>query len=57
LRFKEEYERGFDIMTNDPLSGPEANKPVFTTAAMKPKGAWTRALATTNREFMTHDER
>lgn len=26
LRFKEERERGFDILTNDPLKGPEATK-------------------------------
>ena len=28
-RFKEESERGFDILTNDPLKGPEATRTVF----------------------------
>ena len=26
LRYKEENERGFDILTNDPLNGPGASK-------------------------------
>lgn len=28
-RFKEELERGFDILTNDPLNGPEASKTMY----------------------------
>lgn len=28
-RFAEEQERGFDILTNDPLNGPEASKGQF----------------------------
>ena len=28
-RFKVENERGFDILTNDPLQGPQASKTVY----------------------------
>jgi hypothetical protein len=28
-RFKEENQRGFDILTNDPLQGPQATKTVY----------------------------
>ena len=29
MRYKEEIDRGFDILTNDPLAGPEATKPLY----------------------------
>lgn len=32
-RFKEEIERGFDILTNDPLKGPEATRTVYLPKA------------------------
>lgn len=28
-RFKGELDRGFDILTNDPLQGPQASKTVY----------------------------
>jgi hypothetical protein len=33
LRYKEEGERGFDILTNDPLKGPEASKTFYQPQA------------------------
>jgi hypothetical protein len=44
LRFKEEIERGFDILTNDPLKGPEATKTLFEAPVAKPRGVWTKAM-------------
>jgi hypothetical protein len=32
-RFKEELDRGFDILTNDPLKGPEASRTVYQPRA------------------------
>ena len=43
-RFKEELERGFDILTNAPLKGPEASRTVYLPKANQPRGVWTRAL-------------
>ena len=48
-RFKEERERGFDILTNDPLKGPLATKQYFEPSVTKPRGVWTKALQTVNR--------
>ena len=56
-RFKEEMERGFDILTNDPLKGPEASRTVYLPKANQPRGVWTRALQTVNSEFMTPEEK
>lgn len=43
-RFKEENERGFDILTNDPLKGPEATKTVYQPRVTQPRGVWTKAM-------------
>ena len=56
-RFKEELERGFDILTNDPLKGPEASRTVYLPKSNQPRGVWTRALQTVNSEFMTPEEK
>jgi hypothetical protein len=57
MRFKEEIERGHDIITNDDLTGPNATKNVHMPAIRPERGVWTRALATVNRDFMTVEER
>ena len=44
LRFKEALERGFDILSNDPLKGPEATRPLYEASVGKPRGVWTKAL-------------
>lgn len=49
IRFKEENERGFDILTNDPLRGPEASKSQFEAPIQKPRGVWTSAMRSTNK--------
>ena len=36
LRFKEEIDRGFDILTNDPLKGPEATRTLYEASVTKP---------------------
>lgn len=41
LRFKEEQERGFDIMTNDPLNGPESTKINYQQGIQQPRGVWS----------------
>jgi hypothetical protein len=51
-RFKEEAERGFDILTNDPLKGPEATKTMYVPKTNQPRGVWTRALQTVNRGML-----
>jgi hypothetical protein len=43
-RFKEELDRGFDILTNNPLKGPEASKTVYLPRATQQRGVWSRAL-------------
>ena len=48
-RFKEAIDRGFDILTNDPLKGPEATRPLYEASVGKPRGVWTKALQTVNR--------
>jgi len=53
LRYKEEIERGFDILTNDPLKGPEATKTIYLPRATNPTGVWTRAMQTVNKPFLT----
>ena len=55
-RYKVEQERGFDILTNDPLKGPGASKTVYLPKANQPRGVWTRAMQTVNREFMNEAE-
>lgn len=49
LRFKEEDERGFDILTNDPLKGPNATKQVFHAQVTHPRTIWSKAMQTVNR--------
>lgn len=51
-RFKIENERGFDILTNDPLKGPGASKTVYQPRSTQPRGVWTRAMQTVNKDFM-----
>ncbi len=55
-RFKEELERGFDILTNDPLKGPEASRTVYLPKANQPRGVWTKALQSVNTDFMNEEE-
>jgi hypothetical protein len=51
-RYKVEHDRGFDILTNDPLKGPGASKTVYLPKANQPRGVWTKAMQTVNRDFM-----
>jgi hypothetical protein len=55
-RFKIEGERGFDILTNDPLKGPGASKTVYQPRATQSRGVWSKAMNTVNKDFMTTDE-
>lgn len=55
LRFKEEMERGFDILTNDPNSGPGATKILHKPFFNPPRGVWTKALNTCNRDLLPTD--
>ena len=48
LRYKEEQERGFDILTNDPLKGPGASKTFYKTKDSERPGVWSRAMRTIN---------
>ena len=48
MRFKEESERGFDILTNDPLKGPEASKTFYGIQKNEPPKVWSRAMRTVN---------
>ena len=48
MRFKEEHDRGFDILTNDPLKGPEASKGFYQTKNSNPPKVWSRAMRTVN---------
>lgn len=56
-RFKVEQQRGFDILTNDPLQGPQASKTAYNPRVTQPRGVWTRAMQTTNSEFLNEEER
>lgn len=56
-RFKEEMERGFDILTNDPLKGPQASRTVYQPRVPQAKGVWSRALQSVNEDFMTPEEK
>ena len=57
-RFKEEVDRGFDILTNDPLKGPEASSTVYAPkGTTQQRGVWTRAIQSVNSEFMTAEEK
>ena len=55
-RFKIEEERGFDIMTNDPLKGPGASKTVYQPRATQQRGVWSKAMNTVNAAFMSPEE-
>lgn len=50
MRQKEEYERGFDILSNNPLNGPGASKKKII---QQPRGVWTNAMQTVNDDFLT----
>ena len=56
VRFQEEVERGFDILTNQELQGPDAEKKSYNVGLNKPRGVWTKTLSTVNRDFMNNDE-
>ncbi len=57
LRFKEELERGFDIITNDNMESAGVQLGIKIVKEKAPRGVWTRALAGTNRDFMTESSR
>jgi hypothetical protein len=44
LKYKEELERGFDILTNDPLTGPDAVKPINMPKVNHERTVWSKAL-------------
>lgn len=56
MRFKEETERGFDILTNDPHSGPQASKTMYNPRVQQPRGVWTKAISTCNKNLMTGEQ-
>ena len=49
MRFKDIEDRGFDILTNDPLNGPGATKVNYQAAAAKPISTWTKTMQNVNR--------
>ena len=54
LRYKEEVDRGFDILTNDPLVGPEASRTMYQARSTNPRGVWSKAMQTVNRGKYNH---
>ena len=48
MRYKEEADRGFDILTNDPLKGPQASKTFYQPKKTDPPTVWSRAMRTIN---------
>eukprot|EP00347_Sterkiella_histriomuscorum_P023036 403336202 len=56
-RFKIENDRGFDILTNDPLQGPQASKTIYQPRIPQPRGVWTKAMQTVNSDFLSAEER
>lgn len=48
-REKEINDRGFDIFTNDPITGPEASKTMYQNKVPSPRKAWSKAMLTVNR--------
>jgi len=57
LRFKEELDRGFDILTNSNMESAGAALGIKIVKEKAPRGVWTRALATTNRDFLSEEQR
>ena len=49
LRFKGNEDRGFDILSNDPLNGPGATKINYRNNAFRPISTWTKTMLNGNR--------